>query len=155
MTIDEAIECYENMANDFTSDADFYEARKGLDGTMCYRARFYGELAFEHLQIAKWLREIKEYKSKHISAIECNDLSEEDKARLIDLLKKPAPVTVTCDCQPIVREFPAACSDKMTKTEAIELIERNKSVFQYDDEMLQALELAIGALKYLSLYEGD
>ena len=60
------------------------------------------------------------------------------------------------DCeQPIVREFPAACSDKMTKTEAIELIERNKSVFQYDDEMLQALEVAIGALEYLSLYEGD
>lgn len=35
----------------------------------------------------------------------------------------------------------------MTNKEAINLISRNKSVFQYDEEMIKALDLAIKALK--------
>ncbi len=35
----------------------------------------------------------------------------------------------------------------MTNKEAINLISRNKSVFQYDTEMTQALNIAIGAIK--------
>jgi len=35
----------------------------------------------------------------------------------------------------------------MTNKEAINLIVRNKSVFQYDEEMKQALDLAIKALR--------
>ncbi len=35
----------------------------------------------------------------------------------------------------------------MTNTEAQNLIERNRSVFQYDPEMLEALDKAINALE--------
>ena len=41
----------------------------------------------------------------------------------------------------------------MTNTEAQNILERNRSVFQYDPEMLEALDKAIDALEYLSEFE--
>lgn len=38
----------------------------------------------------------------------------------------------------------------MTNKEALNLLSRNKSVFQYDPDMLIAIDLAIDALKYVS-----
>lgn len=38
----------------------------------------------------------------------------------------------------------------MTNKEALNLLSRNKSVFQYDTDMLIAIDLAIDALKYVS-----
>ena len=43
----------------------------------------------------------------------------------------------------------------MTNTEAQNLIARNRSVFQYDPEMLEALDLAIRALIIQSTFECD
>ena len=40
----------------------------------------------------------------------------------------------------------------MTREEAINLISRNKSVFQHDKEMLEALDMAIRALKQVPKY---
>ena len=38
----------------------------------------------------------------------------------------------------------------MTNKEALNLLSRNKSVFQYDTDMSIAIDLAIDALKYVS-----
>ena len=41
----------------------------------------------------------------------------------------------------------------MTNEEARNLIERNRSVFQYDPEMLEALDLAIKALRIVDIID--